>query len=346
MTTAGSPGTRGAGLHECPLYDTPGCRMGSGQDVMQPRFQLAVKGLLDSYAEHGAINHVDGPDLPSRTDIQQIVDDLEFVIFPGFFGAARVTRSNLEYLIGHRCDAIRERLTAEVWKSLRWQCERDQCCERLDACRERAEATVIDLLEAIPALRHTLMIDAEAALRGDPAAHSLSEIIVCYPGFHAIAIHRLANFLWRRDVPLIPRMMSEYVHGKTGIDIHPGATIGEGIFIDHGNAVVIGETTDIGRNAKIYQGVTLGALSVRKKALVPGERYKRHPTLEDDVTIYSGATILGGDTVIGQGAVIGGNSWLTRSVPPYTQVVLNPPYLLFRDKKARVIEEVPIDFEI
>jgi serine O-acetyltransferase len=313
---------------------------------MQQRFQDAVRGLLASYAEHGAINHVDGPDLPSRVDIEQIVDDLEFVIFPGFFGSERVTRSNLEYLIGHKCDAIRERLTAEVWKSLRWQCERDQCCERLEACRGSAEATVIELLEAIPVLRRTLMVDAEAALRGDPAARSLSEIIVCYPGFHAITIHRLANFLWKREVPLIPRMMSEYVHGKTGIDIHPGATIGEGIFIDHGNAVVIGETTDIGRNAKIYQGVTLGALSVKKKELPPGERNKRHPTLEDDVTIYSGATILGGDTVIGRGAVIGGNCWLTRSVPPHTQVILNPPYLLFRDKKQRVVEEIPADFEI
>jgi len=313
---------------------------------MQERFGKALKGILASYEEHGAINHVDGPDLPSRADIEQIVDDLEFVIFPGFFGSARVTRSNLEYLIGQKCDAIRERLTAEIWKSLRWQCERDNCCERLEDCRDRANATVFDLLEAIPDLRRTLMIDAEAALRGDPAARSLSEIIVCYPGFHAITIHRIANFLWRRNVPLIPRMMGEYVHGRTGVDIHPGATIGEGIFIDHGNAVVIGETTDIGRNAKIYQGVTLGALSVKKKEIQPGERNKRHPTLEDDVTIYSGATILGGDTVIGRGSVIGGNCWLTRSVPPHTQVILNPPYLLFRDKKQRVIEEIPIDFEI
>lgn len=314
---------------------------------MQERFGKALKGILASYEELGAINHVDGPDLPSRSDIEHIVDDLELVIFPGFFGQARVTRSNLEYLIGQKCDAIRERLTAEIWKSLRWQCERDECCERFDDCRDKAATTVIELLEAIPDLRRTLLIDAEAALRGDPAARSLSEIIVCYPGFHAITIHRIANFLWRRAVPLIPRMMGEYVHGKTGIDIHPGATIGEGIFIDHGNAVVIGETTDIGRNAKIYQGVTLGALSVKKVEGAPaGQRKKRHPTLEDNVTLYSGATILGGDTVIGEGAVIGGNCWLTRSVPPHTQVILNPPYLLFRDKKHRVVEEFPMDFEI
>lgn len=321
---------------------------------MTERFSKAVSGVLASYETHGAINHVDGPDLPSRQDVERIVDDLEFVLFPGYFGGERVTRSNLGYLIGHKLDTIRERLTAEVWKSIRWKCDHSThcanagdcdfscadagpgkaCCSEYEDCQARSAEIVLSLLEAIPDLRSTLMLDAEAAYRGDPAARSISEVIVCYPGLHAITIYRVAHFLWERQVPLIPRMMSEYVHGKTGIDIHPGANIGPGLFIDHGNAVVIGETSDIGPNVKIYQGVTLGALSVRKKELAPGERNKRHPTVEEGATLYSGATILGGDTIIGANSVIGGNVWLTRSVPPDTQVVIQEPDLVFRERRG------------
>ncbi len=338
----------GPSVADCVHHGDRGCRLVKDSEAHETRtrFDAALTGLLRSYEHHGAINHVDGPDLPSRIDIEHIVDDLEFIIFPGFFGRHRVTRSNIEHLVGHKCDEVREALTAEVWKSLRWDCEREDCCMRADDCRGRAVDVVLDLLEAIPELRRILMLDAEAALRGDPAARSISEIIVCYPGFHAITIHRIANYLWKKDIPLIPRMMAEYVHGKTGIDIHPGATIGEGLFIDHGNAVVIGETADIGRNVKIYQGVTLGALSVRKKALDTGERYKRHPTVEDGATLYSGATILGGDTVIAENSIIGGNVWLTRSVPPDTRVMIQPPFLLFHDKKRRVTEKFPMDYEI
>jgi serine O-acetyltransferase len=156
----------------------------------------------------------------------------------------------------------------------------------------------------------------QANFRGDPAAKSFEEVILSYPGFQAITVHRLAHYFWKAQVPLIPRMMSEMVHGSTGIDIHPGAEIGESFFIDHGTGVVIGETTVIGSNVKLYQGVTLGALSVKKEE---GNR-KRHPTIEDDVTIYSNATILGGETVIGRGSIIGGNVWITESVPPNTTV--------------------------
>jgi serine O-acetyltransferase len=320
---------------------------------MTERFLKAVSGVMASYETHGAINHVDGPDLPSRQDVERIVDDLEFVLFPGYFGGERVTRSNLGYLIGHKLDTIRERLTAEVWKSIRWKCDHSEhcanadncdfscadagpgraCCSEYEDCQGRSVEIVLSLLEAIPELRSTLMLDAEAAFRGDPAARSISEVIVCYPGLHAITIYRVAHFLWERQVPLIPRMMSEYVHGKTGIDIHPGANIGPGLFIDHGNAVVIGETSDIGPNVKIYQGVTLGALSVRKKELAPGERNKRHPTVEEGATIYSGATILGGDTVIGANSVIGGNVWMTRSVPSGMQVLIQEPELVFRERR-------------
>jgi len=171
-------------------------------------------------------------------------------------------------------------------------------------------------LDELPAIRRALSLDMQANFRGDPAAKSEDEVILSYPGFQAITVHRLAHYFWDAQVPLIPRMMSEMVHGNTGIDIHPGAKIGESFFIDHGTGVVIGETTVIGNNVKLYQGVTLGALSVKKEE----GRRKRHPTIEDDVTIYSNATILGGETTIGRGSVIGGNVWITESVPPNTRV--------------------------
>jgi serine O-acetyltransferase len=178
-------------------------------------------------------------------------------------------------------------------------------------------------------IRNLVSLDLKAAFRGDPAAKSTEEVIVSYPGFDAIIVHRMAHFFWTAQVPLIPRIMSELVHGRTGIDIHPGADIGESFFIDHGTGVVIGETTVIGRNVKIYQGVTLGALSVKKEE----SDKKRHPTIEDDVTIYANATILGGETTIGRGCVIGGSVWLTESVPPDTLVYLKTGEMVFKKKE-------------
>jgi serine O-acetyltransferase len=188
------------------------------------------------------------------------------------------------------------------------------------SCKKEAEQVVLELLGQLPELRRKIHLDVEAAFEGDPAAKSHEEVILAYPGLEAISIHRFAHELWIRNIPLLPRMMSEYIHGKTGIDIHPGATIGESFFIDHGTGVVIGETTVIGKNVKIYQGVTLGALSVRKEL----SHKKRHPTIEDEVTIYAGATILGGETVIGRGSVIGGNVWITESIPPFSRVYNKP----------------------
>lgn len=196
--------------------------------------------------------------------------------------------------------------------------------------RARGERIVYELLDALPSIREMLHEDARAALEGDPAARSLVEVVLAYPSIRALAVHRVAHFLHRRRVPLIPRMMSEYVHGQTGIDIHPGARIGPGLFIDHGTGVVIGETAVLGRWCKLYQGVTLGALSVAKHAPATWDPPKRHPTLEDRVTVYAGATILGGETVIGEGSVIGGNVWLTRSVPAGTTVQIEPPLLRYR----------------
>jgi serine O-acetyltransferase len=183
-------------------------------------------------------------------------------------------------------------------------------------CYKYSEQIVLMLIDNIPEFRRLSCTDAKAALEGDPAARSTEEVILSYPGLEALLVHRIAHFLYSKGVPVIPRMMSEHVHGKTGIDIHPGATIGEECFIDHGTGVVIGETCSIGRSVKIYQGVTLGALSVKKNMIDK----KRHPTIEDDVTIYAGATILGGETVIGRGSVIGGNTWITESVPPESKI--------------------------
>jgi serine O-acetyltransferase len=193
-------------------------------------------------------------------------------------------------------------------------------CGRNQDCRGEAQEIVRDFLGTIPEVRRRVSRDVEAANRGDPAARSQEEVILAYPGVEAILVHRLAHELWVRGVAMIPRMMSEHIHGKTGIDIHPGAEIGDSFFIDHGTGVVIGETTVIGANVKIYQGVTLGALSVQKELA----NSKRHPTLEDEVTIYAGATILGGTTVVGHHSVIGGNVWLVESVPPHSRIYHQP----------------------
>jgi serine O-acetyltransferase len=248
--------------------------------------------------------------------VEGILRGLDQVIFPGFREQDELDHDNLRLLTAERVNRLARELVREVEKSLTFGLKSGVLSCGNQTCHAAAELIVDDFFDELPAARAMLALDMEAAFRGDPAAKSPEEVIVSYPGFYAITVHRLAHFFWERQVPLIPRMMSEVVHGRTGIDIHPGATIGESFFIDHGTGVVIGETTVIGRNVKLYQGVTLGALSVRKEE---ADR-KRHPTIEDDVTIYSGATILGGRTVIGRGSTIGGNVWVTSSVPPNTLV--------------------------
>jgi serine O-acetyltransferase len=227
-----------------------------------------------------------------------------------------VDEQTLLYLTGERVTWVRKHLGGEINKSLCHDCRMQGRCEQLPECADKAQAITDDLLGALPQIRSQLKLDVQAALDGDPAAASEAEVIVAYPGLAALVAHRIAHFLYERDVPLLPRIMSEYIHHQTGIDIHPGASIGESFFIDHGTGVVIGETAIIGNNVKIYQGVTLGALSVKKTLA----RQRRHPTIEDNVTIYAGATILGGDTVIGHDSIIGGNVWLIQSVPPYSRV--------------------------
>lgn len=284
----------------------------------------AVEGIIDSYRCHGNINHLEATALPSRHRVTQLLDELMHLVFPGYFGEETLDELVSRYVVGERCARLYRDLSAVCHRAFRVQPDGDKPKD----LRARADEAALSLLSAIPRVRDVLATDVQAALAGDPAASSGEEIILSYPGVQAITSHRIAHELYLLSVPMLPRMMSEVVHSRTGIDIHPGARIGESFFIDHGTGLVMGETTEIGSNVKLYQGVTLGALSVRGRDEARGK--KRHPTIEDDVTIYSGATILGGETVIGRGSTIGGNVWLTHSVAPGTTVVLDTPSLLFK----------------
>jgi serine O-acetyltransferase len=291
-----------------------------------------TRELLQTFvALHPKLEHMAATPLPDKTSIIAVLDDLLEVIYPGYFGRKYVESSSIEYHIGDLLDSIHSRLTQEIYRSIRPACENtsDAC----DHCHAIAEEQSVCFLRKLVDLRARLAKDVQAAFEGDPAAKSFDEVIFAYPAIFAITIYRLAHELHLQGIPLLPRIMTEHAHSVTGIDIHPGATIGSGFFIDHGTGVVIGETTDIGNHVKLYQGVTLGALSLAMDAegrMIRGK--KRHPTIEDDVVIYAGATILGGTTVIGRGSVIGGNVWLTRSVPPYTRVVISEPELLIDSK--------------
>jgi len=275
---------------------------------------MLTDALLQSYEREGGINHLHGRKLPSRDAVVDIVKNIEALLFPGFFREEDLDINNMRYLTGSRLIRLHERLVEEIFRNLMF--DMGDHADEGDA-RGRARDIVWLFMHSLPSIRNILSTDVDALLSGDPAARSREEIILSYPGLRAISVHRVAHFLWQHGVRLIARMMSEYIHGGTGIDIHPGARIGRYFHIDHGTGVVIGETTLIGERVKIYQGVSLGALSVKKEM----SEVKRHPTIEDGVTIYAGATILGGETVIGHDSVIGGNVWLIESVPPYSLVV-------------------------
>ncbi len=256
--------------------------------------------------------------LPSRAAVVEIVDCLRAVLFPGYFGASELSREGLRYHVGATLDHVRYLIYEQVRRGLCFVCRRDM--PNCEECEQEARDMTDSLLNKLPELRHMLATDVQAAYIGDPAARSAEETIFCYPGVLATASHRIAHELYKLDVPVLPRMISERAHSTTGIDIHPGATIGESFFIDHGTGVVIGETTVIGDRVRIYQGVTLGARSFPKDEHGnPVKGIARHPIVEDDVIIYGGATILGRVT-IGEGSVIGGNVWLTESVPAGSKV--------------------------
>jgi serine O-acetyltransferase len=257
-----------------------------------------------------------GP-LPSATDIATLADDLMAVLFPSTGrgtppGLARHP-AELREALGATLAGLERRLEEAVFLALHRRCRQDGGA-REDSCRRQAQRIARRLLAALPGIRELLVKDVEAALDGDPAATGPEEVIACYPGLYAIAIYRAAHRLLQAGAPIVPRMLTEHAKSRTGIDIHPAADIGPSFFIDHGTGIVIGATTRIGKLVRIYQGVTLGALSIRRQAAAAAA-IKRHPTIEDEVVIYANATILGGDTVIGRGAIIGGNSFITYSVP-------------------------------
>lgn len=281
------------------------------------RLRGITREVVESYGAPGDPAHHIDPERrpPSRTAVQRILENLFSVLYPGFYGVQHLTRDNVEYHVG----ALLDDVAADLYEQAVLAIEFDG---QGDGAAGAAEKAVERFLSRLPVLRRLLTLDVQAAMDGDPAARSYAEIIFSYPGLEAITVQRIAHELWDLGVPLLPRIMTECAHSRTGIDIHPGAKIGESFFIDHGTGVVIGETAELGRNVKIYQGVTLGALSFQKDEggrLLRG--IKRHPTLRDGVVVYAGATILGGDTIVGEGAVIGGNTWVIESVPPGERVL-------------------------
>jgi len=298
---------------------------------MDPRPEDLVNALLASYKEIGGINHLDAANLPSKKVIASLCEDMLQLLFPGFFAEEAVSTSEISMVTTELVSSIRDRLCAEMQHSLKTaQKASDGKAVKTsgDVCRH--------FLSRLPVVRKLLQTDVEAAYEGDPAARSYDEIILAYPGIEAIAIQRLAHVLYTEGVPLIPRMMTEWAHSKTGIDIHPGAQIGSHFFIDHGTGVVIGETCVIGSHVKLYHGVTLGARSFAKDEqgnLVKG--IKRHPDVEDYVTIYPNAIILGGDTVIGAHSTIGANVFLMKGVPPDTLLVRGEQVQRVHDKKKK-----------
>jgi serine O-acetyltransferase len=287
--------------------------------------------LVATYVECRHINHLGHKPLPSREVVVDSLADLLDILYPGYVRRQNLHIGNVEYHVGDLIDGLHDKLTPQIARALCHEHEHCGSNETVDF-ENLAQQKTIDFLKKLPEIRNVLERDVEAAFFGDPAAKGHHEIVFCYPGLEAVTIYRLAHELLLLGIPLIPRLMTEYAHSKTGIDIHPGARIGPGFFIDHGTGVVIGETCDIGKNVKLYQGVTLGALSFPRDAsgnIIRG--MKRHPTLEDDVVVYANATILGGDTVIGHHAVVGSSVWLTQSVEPYAVVTLEKPQLRIKN---------------
>jgi serine O-acetyltransferase len=278
-----------------------------------------AESIVVTYEKDGGINRIDGVNLPAPESVVGILDDIMEILFPGYFGIRVPARANILFFVQSAID----RLFLSLLEEFKRACQYAQSVGEFDGeiTKTTCEEKALRLIAAIPEIRSMLKLDISAGFEGDPAGKSTEEIISCYPYVFAVATHRIAHEIYSMQIPMIPRIMSEWAHRRTGIDIHPGARIGKSFFIDHGTGVVIGETAEIGDSVKLYQGVTLGALSFPKNTdgtLIKGG--KRHPTIEDRVTIYSGATILGGKTIIGKDSVIGANTWITASVPPGTLV--------------------------
>ena len=288
----------------------------------------AAKGLTENYASEELFMPKSGRRLPNRSVIIDIVRDLKSIVFPGYFSTDTSATIFPEYYVGHRLNDIYDRLKNQIEIALLYHGEEPE------EAAARADRTTGGFFEQLPEIQRLLLTDVQAGFDGDPAAKSKEEIIFSYPGLFAIYVYRLAHVLYKEEIPFIPRVMSEYAHGRTGIDINPGATIGEYFFIDHGTGVVVGETTEIGNNVKLYQGVTLGALSTRMGQQLAN--VKRHPTIRDNVTIYSNSTVLGGETVVGENTIIGGNTFITESIPANTKVSAKSPELVIKKPKSQV----------
>jgi serine O-acetyltransferase len=296
------------------------------EKVLNVQLKQLTDRLIKSYEEHAEIIKINSVHLLNRERIVEILEKLRHLVFPGYFGKKNISLSSLEYHAGDVLEEVLHFLSKETARALHYR--PDYSGLGKEALEEKAEDIAFRFLARLPEVREYLAQDVSAIFDGDPAAANLDEIILSYPGLYAIMVYRLAHLLYEFEVPLIPRIMTEYAHNLTGIDIHPGAVIGRHFFIDHGTGIVIGETTVIGNHVKIYQGVTLGGLSTRGGQNLKG--VKRHPTIEDHVTIYSGASIFGGNTVIGEGVVIGSNAFVTKSVPERTRVSIKNPELQFK----------------
>lgn len=292
--------------------------------------------IVETYRTIGNLHHLDHCPLPNLDVIIRALENFKDIIYPGYRRRVGLHFANIEYHVGDLIDQLHDQLTEQIGRAFRHNAQNEQTDGQIDDSKDheaKGQAIAIELLNRIPAIRDILSTDVQAAYDGDPSCRSIDEVIFCFPGLEAITVHRIAHELYKMDVPFIPRMMGEWSHQQTGIDIHPGAIIGPQFFIDHGTGVVIGETCEIGHSVRVYQGVTLGALSFETDAdgsLVRGE--KRHPTLEDRVVVYANATILGGNTVIGHDSVIGSSVWLTNSVEPFTTVTMEKPKLRIRSE--------------
>ncbi|MDA8125226.1 MAG: serine acetyltransferase [Deltaproteobacteria bacterium] len=298
---------------------------------LREEIPVVVEALTATCNRQDCFDHVNAEPIPSREAVLAVLRQIGNILYPGYFGGTRLDAVNVGYVLGQEMSALFDDLSEQITLAIRHDCLRhDLVCAN---CAERGEQLAVAFLRSLPAMRETLGKDIRAAQEGDPAARDYDEIIFCYPGLYAVTVYRVAHCLHELSVPLIPRIMSEAAHSRTGIDIHPGARIGESFFIDHGTGVVIGETAEIGSHVRIYQGVTLGALSLSPEEVNGLRNQKRHPTIEDNVILYANATILGGETVIGARSVIGGSVWLTRSLPPDTQVFLKNQELLIAEKR-------------
>lgn len=290
----------------------------------QARLEEIIDAVAATYARGRGIDSLESAALPNQRQIVEALLHLKHVLYMGFYSSRKLSEINLRQHIGeHFYDAF-ETLVEQIARAVVYRRIGGGAPQAED--RERSETAVLEVFARLPEIRDLLALDIEAAFQGDPSAESIEEIIFSYPACEATTVYRIAHEFYLRGVPMIPRILAEWAHGKSGIDIHPGAKIGESFFIDHGTGVVIGETCEIGNHVKLYQGVTLGALSIPQDKcgeVIRGQ--KRHPTIEDNVTIYAGAKILGGDTIVGRGSTIGGNVWLTESVPAYSRVTYQAP---------------------